>query len=82
MNTGIKFSVGRPLPGTGATSAAEPIAGCTMGRGVPLLLPIDPADGGPGPALDAGEGTSVLPGQAGLKEQIVLPRIRPAMVRA
>lgn len=53
-----------------------------MGRGVPLLLPIDPADGGPGPALDAGEGTSVLPGQAGLKEQIVLPRIRLAMVRA
>lgn len=58
MNTGIKFSVRWPLLGTAASSAAEPVAGRTKGRGVPLLFPIDPADGGPSPTLEAGEGSA------------------------
>lgn len=80
MNTGIKFSVPRPLLGT-AASSAEPESGRTKGRGVPLLLPIDPTDGGPSPTLEAAK--APRPARAArLKEQIVLPRIRPAMGRA
>lgn len=72
MNTGVKFSVGWFVTGT---AAAEP-TGTTCG-GVPLPCT---RRRGSQPLAGRGEGTRVLPGQAGLKEQIVLLRIRPARV--